>query len=84
MRIGDDVRVFDGSVIRVPRFSPEDKARVEAMQAQFGGMISAHHTQAGVVVEWSGLGHVSVRASTMADALKGLREGIEMHLSQIA
>lgn len=84
MRIGEDVRIYDGSVIRMQRFTPEDKARVEALTAQFGGMVTATPMLDGVSVTWSGIGDVSVRAKTYADALKELATLISVHISHVA
>lgn len=84
MRIGDDVRIIDGAVIRVPRVSSEDKARAESVVAQYGGTIRLESCVSGAVVSWFGLGEVTARAETFASAIRQLTEQIRIHNSQVA
>lgn len=84
MRIGEDVRVYDGSVVRLAKFTPEDRARANALTAQFGGIVTATPMLDGVAVAWSGRGDVSVRAATYAEALAELASLIAVHISHVA
>jgi hypothetical protein len=84
MRIGDDVRIYDGQVIRLPRMTPEDRARADAIVAQYGGIVTVEPRDNGVAVTWSGLGEVTTRAETFASAIRQLTEQIRIHISQVA
>jgi len=84
MRIGDDVRIIDGKVIRVPRLSPADRARAESVIAQYGGMIRMESCERGAIVSWLGLGEVTAQAETFASAIRQLTEQIRIHNSQVA
>jgi hypothetical protein len=84
MRIGDDIRIVDGEVVRVPRLSPEDKARAESVVAEYGGTIRMESCERGAMVSWLGLGEVTARAETFASAIRQLKEQIRIHNSQVA